>query len=1309
MRILRKYFLLLCVCCCCLTARAQTGQDARVANNLSHLGVRAFAQDSLGNMWIATLAGLDRYNGYEYEHFVHVPGDENTIRNDFVFSLLADGDLIWIGTAYGVDRYNVRSGQITRVPGTQTPAYQLYKDHSGCIRVASVWGLGSLNAAQDSIVYRTDFGSVNQVWEDSYNRLWLGTDSGLLMEEGPVQYTLPDSRKVRCCYAASQGHWWLGTDAGIVMFDPVTGSFSLPGGPFRTGTSLQKDQINFICEVAPMQLLIGTAWDGVWFYDMMSQALSHNQPSKYNPWPSPELNCCYIDRQGNAWIGTYDKGFVVAGKQSDLFNEDKKLSIPFENKFVTRIVEDKHHYRWIATRYDGLYRYSPDGVLDKIDLSGVQPSGGDYLEGIFVDSQERLWLAFEGRLCLARTSGTKALGLASFPLDHVRCIKEDASHTVWIGAWSGIYSYDNTTPAPKRLESNDIVNISDILPLKDGRILFSAYAWDVFYLKEGIPWQTDIPEGARDMIHNVITMTQDSRGRIWMGSYGYGLLCLDEDKYLRLTVKDGLPDNNILSFQEDFSGNMWVSTFHGIARISLQDDLQDAEIQDFPGLQYHEKSGCRSSDGLVFFGGNHGLTFFDPKSLSATRQCPTIHLEDLKIWGQSVRPAQKGSVLKQTLAYTDRITLDHRQRSFSIDFAGNDFFSSNNLTYKYRLKGFDKDWVDAGTYRRASYSNLHPGDYTFEAVAIGEDGVESPDPARLQIHVKQVPWFSWWAILLYLLLFSLLAWLLLRSAMNARLARERAELERSEKEREREMSNMKTVFFTNISHELRTPLTLITAPLEKLLAKPGQDENTTSLLEGIHRNSSRMMMLINQLMDFSKIENGVYSLGVKYADIIPILHDTVSSFSFLAEKQGISLSFAPHRPSEYMWVDEDKLVKIMDNLLSNALKYTPSGGIVEVRTALMDDPGAYGVDAGDYLEISVLDTGRGVPEDKLDELFVRYRKVGGRDGRKPDYSGNGIGLHYTRNMVEKHHGKITARIRPAGGMNFSFVLPLEDVYLDTEKVLGESAPQETSYIRHVRPLPETNVRHSVMVVEDNAELRGFLVSLLGEQYTVMEAADGAQAWQALKQDQPELVVSDVIMPGLSGYELCSKIKESPRMCHIMVVLLTAKTSHEEQIEGLESGADAYICKPFHADYLSKTIQNLLHTKEILKQYFTLPSFASGSVSDMDLPETDKSFLEKLTAIMEANLDNPDLNVDLLARQMGYSRTAFYLKVKRLTGSAPNDMVLGYRFKAAAEAIRSTRTSLSDIAEKTGFGSYSYFSKAFKKHFGVSPKEYRTKD
>ncbi len=1309
MRLLRKYLLLLLACLLPLAAPAQTGGDAGAAGNLSHLGVRAFAQDSLGNMWIATLAGLDRYNGYEYEHFVHIPGDENTIRNDFVFSLLADGDLIWIGTAYGVDRYNVRSGRISRTSGAQPPAYQIYKDRSGRIRIASVYGLGTLDKERDTVNYNTSFGAVNQVWEDSYNRLWLGTDRGLMREEDEKLYALPGNRKVMCCYMDSQDKWWLGTNSGIVLYDPITGTCRPPEGPVSREASLQSDQINFICEVAPMQLLIGTAWDGIWFYDIVSQSLSHNQPSKYNPTPSAELHCCYLDRQGNAWIGTYDKGFIVAGKQSDLFNEDKALSTPLENKFVTRVVEDGSGNLWIATRYDGLYRYSPSGRFDRVDLSAVQPSGGDYLEGVFVDSHDRLWLFFEGQLSLARALGSKAQKVATFPLDHVRCIKEDASGTIWIGAWNGMYQYSDNTPQPVRVENNTVVNISEILPLKDGRILFSAYAWDVFYLKDGVLWQTDIPEGARDMIHNVITMTQDSRGRIWMGSYGYGLLCLDDDKYLRLTVKDGLPDNNILSFQEDFSGNMWVSTFHGIARITLDEDLKDADIQDFPGLQYHEKSGCRTADGLIFFGGNHGLTFFDPKSLATTRQEPTIHLEDLKIWGKSVRPAAHGSVLKQTIAYTDRIKLDHRQRSFSIDFAGNDFFSSNNLTYKYRLKGFDKDWVNSGTYRRASYSNLRSGDYTFEAVAIGEDGAESSRPARLQIHVQQVPWFSWWAILLYALLFAFLTWLLLRSAMNARLARERAELERSEKEREREMSNMKTLFFTNISHELRTPLTLISAPVEKLLSKKGQDDETHKILEGVHRNSSRMLMLINQLMDFSKIENGVYSLGVKYTDIIKVLSDTTDSFAFLAEKHGINLSFVPHTHSLFMWADEDKLVKIMDNLLSNAIKYTPEGGQIEVATSGDANLADYGLKEGNWLEVSVSDTGRGVPEDKLDELFVRYRMIDSSRGRKPDYSSNGIGLHYTKNIVEKHHGKIKAALRPGGGMRFSFVLPSDDVYSEKEKVLDEIPANAAPMVSAKMAGNESSAKKCILVVEDNAELRSFVVGLLATDYKVMEAPDGERAWEMIQQQTPDLVVSDVIMPNLSGYELCARIKESPDYCHLVVILLTAKTSAQEQVEGLENGADAYICKPFHADYLVMTIRNLLNTRDFLRQFFTEPRTTALKEGGIALSATDKSFMERLSALMEANLADADLNIDYLAREMGYSRTAFYLKIKRLTGNSPNDFVRNFRFKEAAEAIRRGEKSLSDIAEHTGFGSYSYFSKAFKKHFGVSPKEYRTQD
>ncbi|MBR3745120.1 MAG: response regulator [Bacteroidales bacterium] len=1288
------------------TARAQGYRDNTKYDNLSHLCVRAFAQDSLGNMWIGTLAGLDKYNGYEFEYFQHNPADTCSIRSDFVFSLLMDGDNLLIGTAMGVDCRNVRTGRISRIPGPTCPVYRLFKDHTGNIRIASVEGLGLLDKASGEISYRKDWGEINNMWEDSYGRLWLGTLTGLALEDGSARYFLPGERQVLCCYAISESIWWLGTDKGIVLFNPVTGRSSMPDNLIPASSPLQKGRINFITELSPSKLLIGTAIAGVWQYDLVTHSLDNSRSDRFNPNNAAEITCCYKDSQGNTWIGSYEKGFVIAGKQSDFFNENTALTTPLEDKFVTRVVEDAQGTLWISDRYGYLYSYSSSEGFKNIDLGGVKPLGGDYLECIFIDSRGRFWLAFEKSLCLANVHSGKAYKISSFPLDHVRSIREDALGNIWMGAWSGLYNYRPQNREPEKVNINPALNITDILPMDNGEIWYSAHGWTVFKMKDGLVSGLDLPEKDRDVGRYCITMKRDSKNRIWLGSYGYGMLCLDGDNVVRISAENGLPDSNILSFQEDLSGNIWVSTFHGIARVDLPKGDTTATILSFPGRQYHEKSGCRTASGQIYFGGNHGLTFFDPKSFATGHPVPTIHLEDLKIWGQSVNPGDEGSVLKQNIAYTDRISLNHMQRSFSLDFAGNDFFSSNNLTYKYRLVGFDKDWVDAGTYRRASYSNLRPGDYIFEAVAIGEGGVESTDPARLQIHIKQVPWLSWWALLAYLLLVLAIAWMLIRSAMHARLARERAEMERKEKEREKEMSQMKTIFFTNISHELRTPLTLISAPLERILAKPGQDSETTSLLEGIHRNSSRMLMLINQLMDITKIENGVYFLGVRYTDIIGILKDTVTSFLFLAEKQGINLLFSPHCASHMIWADEDKIVKIMDNLLSNAIKHTPEGGTIEVKTAFLKEAPQYDLPMDDgYFEVSVLDTGCGVPADQLDQLFVRYRQI---EGRRPDYSGNGIGLHYTRNMVEKHHGKIVANLRPTGGMAFSFVLPQRDVYSDSEKVIGNLLAEkaESAAIVLQKDMPE---HHTLMVVEDNAELREFLTGLLGGDYSVLQAPDGDKAWDMLQNNHADLVISDVIMPGISGYELCSRIKESPSLCHLPVILLTAKTSHQEQMEGLESGADAYICKPFHADLLQMTVRNLLKAKEVMRQYFSQPGISGDSFVEVDLPEGDKPFLDKLTAIMAANISNPDLNIDMMAREMGYSRTAFYLKVKRLTSTAPNDLVRNYRFKAAAEMIRNSMAPLTEISELCGFGSYSYFSKAFKQHFGVSPNSWRHRD
>lgn len=1282
--------------------------EDRLAPSLSHLDIQDITQDEQGNMWFATLSGLDRYNGYEYRHFLHDPADSGSISHNFVFSVSSDDNgYLWVGTAIGLDRYDLQYERFEHFQSLISPVYHLFRDSAGRVWTATPGGAGLTEPENRRIVYPFGNAPVNVLWEDSYHRIWAGQDDGLVLLDTKEHFSLPGERSVLCQYTDSQGLWWLGTDQGIFRFNPVTGTVT--DGP-ESLPELARDRINFIQENEPSKLVIGTTTDGLFQYDLISKKLLHNQPVRLNPGRSAEVNVCYLDRQGNTWIGTYDKGFFFGNRQADLFNNDEILAEGLKDKFVTRLMPDRNGHLWIATRYDGLYRYDLDEKLTKIDLGSVLPGRGEFFEVCYADAANRLWLAFESTLVVATIRGDKAYPIKRMDLGHVRCIDADSDGTVWVGSFDGLHRVDGRTLEVRQIPVGEgFQNIATILNVEDG-ILFSPYGNGVRHLdtKTLETRPLEVPAEAQDVNLACITLARDSRGRIWMGSYGAGVACCSGDKAVRFTTQDGLPNINVLSIQEDFSGNIWVSTLQGIARIRFPENASKGRISVFPGHQFHEKSGCRTTDGRIFFGGNHGLTFFDPSRFPQTRPAPVIHLEDLQIWGHSVQPSSEGSVLTRSISYTDRIVLSHRQNSISLDWAGIDYYSSNNLTYKYRLDGFDRNWNHVGTFRRASWSNLPPGNYTFEVIAVADEGMESL-PATLRITVRRAPWLQWWAILCYILLISAIAFAVLRSLMNARLESQRAELERSEKEREREISQMKTVFFTNISHELRTPLTLINAPLERLLAKQGNDRETAGLLDAIHRNSSRMMMLMNQLMDFSKIENGVYSLAVRHTDINRIIRETCDSFQFTAEKKGIRLTFQPESAVRMMWADSDKLVKILDNLLSNAVKHTPEGGSIQVITRLADDTSSYADDVpdGSYLEISVLDTGDGVPEDKLDQLFVRYRLIESQGGKRPDYSGNGIGLHYTKNMVEKHHGKIHALRRKSGGMDFSFILPLDDVYTDQEKVLDSSSPGMSEPAKSSPITSGRQKERTILVVEDNTELREFICGLLAPSYRVMEAPDGLQAWSMLSAQKPDLVVSDVIMPEMSGYELCSQIKGHPDFCHIPVILLTAKTSAQEQVEGLQNGADAYICKPFHVEYLIMTIRNQLRMRDALQAYFTQPQTDTNPLSDIDLPSGDQSFLDKLTALMEENLANPDLNIDFLAHEMGYSRTAFYLRIKGITRNAPNDFVRDYRFKRAAEAIRAGKASLSEIAEQTGFSSYSYFSKAFKKHFGISPKAWQS--
>lgn len=1308
------------------------GRDSRIYTSLPFLDVTAFAEDSLGYMWIATVDGLNRYNGYEFELFMNDVDDPGSLMNNFIFSLLTDssGDL-FIGTARGLCRFDFETDSFESYSSIASPVYGLYEDRNSGIWAATPYGPGVVNKQTRSIDFGTGNYYVNVFWEDDSDRLWMGVSGpealAVLGNDGKWEsIKVPGVNSVNCMHADDGGEWWLGTNEGIYLFDPQTRQ-SCPLSVRDKGAAvLDKLKIAFIREVEPSRLMIGTTTDGFWLLDQRTGKWSHNTPAKYNPENSAQIHSSYEDREGNIWIGTYEKGFVLVGKQPGYLNADEAQSRDFAGKFVTRVIEDSSGALWVATRYDGLYRYTEDDGTRRVVIPGGEREDSEFLECLFIDSEDRIWIAFETYMVLADIEpGGRLANVRRINMDNVRVIGEESDGSLLVGSWNGLYRLN---PAAWGVPAQQLfsANVTDFCVQDDGDVVFAAYGVGVLKWESSDGTISDIRFGSAEarLAGNCVTMKTDSGGRLWLGSYGSGLMCIDGDVRTVLTTKEGLPSDNILCFEEDSDGDIWASTSRGLVRIRTADDgrlvLSNYYSDKQPaGNQYHEKCGCVTGDGMIYFGGNHGLTIFSPENFRLPKAAPVVNLVDLKIGGHSVLPSEvKGAVLSKDISLQKEIVLNHNQRSIAIDYSGIDFFSPSSLTYKYRLLGEEEQWNNVGTYRRANYSNLRRGRYEFQVYAINDDGVESEHPATLRIRVKPAPWFSTAAWIVYMLLAMYVVLLVMRSVIRMRLSMARAEMDRKEKEREKEMTKMKTTFFTNISHELRTPLTLIAGPFEKIRSTENISPEGRRMMDMISRNIATMMKLVNQLMDFAKMENGSLTLKVREEDMVACISEICESFRYLAERKGIDFVYEHGTGSQKIWADADKVGKILNNLLSNAFKYTPAGGRVVLRSEFITESeaeqefGAGLVNSSEFLKVSVDDNGKGVPKDKLGELFVRYHHIGSGPGAGPDYCSNGIGLHYTKNLVEKHEGRISARLKEEGGMVFSFILAADDVYSDADKeASGEGDPvlriQEPSMAPgKAEGIPQAGEDAPVvLVVEDNLDLQDFLVSVLSAKYRIRVACDGKAALEILGDQAVDLVLSDVIMPEMDGLELCREIRARRELCHIPVVLLTAKSTMDEQIEGLEEGADAYICKPFNTDYLLLVIKNLLGiVSNVRLCYLTPHAEAPAEEQGAFIAAKDRRFMDALTAFLERELSNPDLDVEMIADELCVSRSVLYRRIKSLTGLSPNDCVRDYRLKRAVELMDSGE-SLSDVSEHCGFSSYSYFSKSFKQHFGMSPKDW----
>uniref|UniRef100_UPI0035A069D1 hybrid sensor histidine kinase/response regulator transcription factor n=1 Tax=Prevotella heparinolytica TaxID=28113 RepID=UPI0035A069D1 len=732
------------------------------------------------------------------------------------------------------------------------------------------------------------------------------------------------------------------------------------------------------------------------------------------------------------------------------------------------------------------------------------------------------------------------------------------------------------------------------------------------------------------------------------------------------------------------------------------------------GNQFYYRCSCRLPDGTLVFGGTHGLTFFNPIDVSSKRSIPLL-FEDLKIHNRTAHP-QDGKNIDKHLSYRPDIRLNHNENGFSISFAALDYCEHERVHYYYCMEGFDKYWIDARNNREAYYANLPAGTYTFKVKITNNDKSIVETENSIRVIVKPAPWMTWWAWCLYLLVATTIIGFFIRFGLRIKQEKEAARRAQLEKEQEQRVNKMNMSFFANISHEFRTPLTMISGPVTQLCENPKIEDENKQLLYIVQRSVRRMLRLVNQLMDFNKLENDTLKLQVRRTDIISQLQHFVDIFRINANEKGITLNTYGLEDSFLMWLDVDKLDKIVGNLLSNALKFTPNGGKVELcfDVVTREEAGRiFSLTEKDvdtqYVKISVADSGNGIPQEQLEKVFERYYQLNNQTGGTYNW-GTGIGLYYARSLALLHHGHLKAGNRSeGGGAVFTLLLPVNDLAYSPEERTPSEEEQSMAFPLQTQEQfrledTEDGKKQTLLVVDDDTEVAHYLKALLSPFYKIVCRFDADSAFKAMSEEAPDLVLSDVVMPGRTGYDLCRQIKEDLQLCHIPVILVTAKATVENQVEGLDTGADAYVTKPFEPNYLLALIKSQLKNREKVRNLLSRYT-QTDKIEENVLSPQDNSFMTELYHLMENELSNPELDVARMTELLKISRTKFYYKVKGLTGENPSVFFKTYKLNRAAELIKEGRYTVSEIADMTGFSTLPHFSTSFKRQFGIAPSEY----
>lgn len=1317
------------------------------ASGLSQSTIYKIIQDKKGFLWFATADGLNRYDGHNFKIFRNDPSDPSTLSGSDIFSIVEDDEgNIWVGTrSSGLNHLDLKTGKIIRF--TRGPQGQ---DMSN-LNISSLINLGNHRVGVAALgfgflVYQTQskkllpaesewknplIKEVVRTFKHSNGSLWLGTRTGQLISVLGKHSFMPFSlgqnqvkSRIRALFEAKNGDILVGTDgAGLFQFNPSNQQFRSVF--FQASNPLARQNIvTSITRDALQNLWIGTD-NGV--YLMVGDDFKRFKHIPSNP--DPELGISsfsvmslFTDSNLNTWIGTWEAGLNISFFQKPRFSvlryKPNTIQGLLSNK-VTALAATNSAGVWIGSNLGLSYfdhkNRKVDHVIFRESANSLNASGDFDVNFLEATPKGDVWIGFWGK-GLNHLSTSKKL--SDYPFmpgrreANFNCILAYGNEWLLGTVGLGIVSFNPITKrygipfAQLGVQTFQNRSISDIAwidkQLWTSTIGSGLYVYDLKSkaLKHFVK-STD----TQSLSYNHVTKVfQDRKKRIWVLTNGGGInLFQKESQSFRVfTVKDGLASNTVRGVVEDGHGDLWYTTTNGISKMD-GNTLRFINFEEADGLQGKEfiaKAFTSNAQNWLFFGGVNGLNYLKSDSLRMRLDVPDVYVTSFKLFNQEVEPGKEGSPLKFDISRTASITLQPGQSVFSLDFVALEYQRPKNNRYAYYLEGFEKDWNYVGTSRTATYTNLSPGDYTFKVKASNSDGIWSEKPTELFITVLP-PWYrTWWAYVGYVLMVIAAIYLFIREVKIREAFKTDIRMKEIEKERIRELEQVKTHFFTNISHELRTPLTLIISPIEKYFMQNASLSSTQEKrISSIYQNAQKLLRLINQLLDLSKIESGKQQPVIAKHDLVLQLNGIIQGFENYAQQKQIKLTWKAPIPSLLVYYDADIVEKCVSNLLSNAFKHTPEDGKIGVSLDL-ESLFVDGQEEVNRVYIRVIDTGKGISPEHLPHIFDRFYQI----PESMSVVGTGVGLSLCKELVTLHEGEIAVKSTLGLGSEFGIRIPVRKTDFDPswiQEKLPKIKPDEVS-VHSVDGIEKE--KQILLIVDDHTELRKFVAEIFESKFQVMEASRGEDALEMALTYLPDVVITDWMMPGMSGVNLCRALRQNPKTNHIPLVLLTSKSAQESQIEGMQAGADDFVSKPFNADILEIRVNKLLETKERNRKNWQ-KQMIQQELSEGKLPTFEDAFLVKATQLIIANLSNADFDVEDLEKGLDMSKMQLYRKLKMLTSLAANEFIRSIRLQQAKVLLENSKFNISEIAYQVGFNDPAYFARAFKKQYGKTPKSF----